>query len=116
MSPSWNSIGGSPASMDSTQHVPRKLMWNGITCAAPGISLSPISAIFGVSHAIGSQARRSKNIAPVRRTARKTSDKTSIGTFSRRKTRCKQIETDCRNSHFSKTIGNNVRTGQHGPI
>jgi hypothetical protein len=53
-----------------------------MTCDAPGIKWCPTTDMCGVWATTGSLARTSKNTAPLSRTARITSDKTSTGLLS----------------------------------
>lgn len=60
------------------QHEPAVTTWKSITCSAPGTMRGAISGAAGVSVAQGAEASTLKNTAPVRRTARSTSDSGSL--------------------------------------
>ena len=74
-SPSPRRMGASPTACP--QHVPRAIKWYSMTRWAPGITLSAISRDSGASATHGELSSRSKYTAPLRRTARSTSESTS---------------------------------------
>ena len=74
-SPSSRRIGGSPTTCP--QHEPRAIRWYSITRWAPGITIAAISRDGGASATHGELSSKSKYTAPVRRTERSTSDRTS---------------------------------------
>jgi hypothetical protein len=77
-SPASSRSGGIEPSVSATQHDPEITAWNEMTCSASGIIVAAIVAVDGDSPTQGVPASTSKNSAPVRRTARNTSERTSM--------------------------------------
>jgi hypothetical protein len=85
-SPCGNTMGSPSARWDRRladdvpQHEPRAIRWYSITRWARGITLAAISRDGGASATHGELSSKSKYTAPVRRTERSTSDRTSAAT------------------------------------
>src|ERR1700736_2121345 len=81
-SPAFNRTAGTDSSTSSAQHEPSKSAWKLMTCSASGITEPAIADAPGDWPTQGVWNSMSKKMAPVNRTARSTSDKTSIPPLS----------------------------------
>jgi hypothetical protein len=104
-SPGPSRTAGSPLPGSSTQHDPDSTAWKPITCSESGMMRPAISPTGGVWATQGAVASTSKNMAPVSRTARRTSDKISMPLPPRRRTRGWARRADGRSRPGSWTIG-----------
>ena len=74
--------GSAPGRRRVPQHAPRAIRWYSMTRWAPGITVAAISRDGGASATHGELSSKSKYTAPVRRTARSTSERTSVVTHT----------------------------------
>src|SRR4029453_14040783 len=112
-SPARRSIGSSPIALP--QHVPSATRWYSINRSEPGSTLPIISRVAGAAATHGDVRSKWKYTAPVRRTARNTSERTSAPTAELAGTDARASVADGRHGGRHLQIGGNTnRTIAHG--
>src|SRR6185312_15727451 len=93
------------------QQQPDRIAWKLITCCASGMTMEAIAAEGGDSPTQGAWRCRSKKIAPVRRTAFSTSERTSIVAHLS----CRTIEQEMQTTQHTSTLPGHLQRRSIAP-